>query len=342
MRDRRELLGRDVWTRRSRHAGPTALVRAILIGICLVVAVDLAAVGVASAASNGPQRPLPTRDVPVRAGNVPRFSTSASIQQAVLAGTVADPRSGVSSTAKCPTGWFTIGWSVRARPIVACRLGSGTSRLTTRMAVIGAINGGWERNTRDLVEMLLNYYVANPTAIPYGLVVYFVPAVNPDGIALGTSSDSAWNARGVDLNRNFDSGNWSRDTYGTPGGRYGPDGVKIGGGGTAPFSEPETRAIRDFLQGRGIRTVISYHSGFVSVSAKDGGGGIGEPLAKLIARITGYPYIATWTAYKLTGQLVDWANRVGIKGIDIDLPSRFATDYSLNLAALKAVMSQLV
>ena len=332
---------RGIWTRRPELLRPTALVRVVLIGICLVVAIDLAVIETAWASPTASQRQQSAKVVPARAENLPYFGPNASVEQAVLAATIADPRSGVSSTAKCTTGWFTIGWSVQGRPIVACRLGSGTSRMTARMAVTGAIHGGWERNTKVLVEMFLNYFVANPGAIPYGLVVYFVPVMNPDGVALGTSSSAAWNARGVDLNRNYDSGNWSRNTYGTPGGRYGPTGVRIGGGGTAPFSEPESKAIRDFVQGRGIRTLVSYHSGYLSVSAKDGGGGIAEPLAKLIARITGYPYIAKWTAYKLTGQLVDWANRVGVKGVDVDLPSRYVYDYTKNLAALRAVMTTL-
>ena len=108
-----------------------------------------------------------------------------------------------------------------------------------------------------------------------------------------------------------------------------------------PFSEPETRVIRDFVLRHKIGAVISYHSGIVSVSARDGGGGIAEPLAKEMAAITGYPYLAVWTEYKLTGQFMDWLDAVRVKGIEVDLPDQQSIDWEKNLAAIRAVMAAL-
>lgn len=79
----------------------------------------------------------------------------------------------------------------------------------------------------------------------------------------------------------------------------------------------------------------------MSVSARDGGGGIGEPLAQEMAAITGYPYLAVWTAYKLTGQFMDWLDGVGVKGVEVDLPNQQSIDWEQNLAAIKAVMAAL-
>lgn len=233
--------------------------------------------------------------------------------------------------------WFEIGRSVRDLPIRAIRLGSGAVRL----AIMGSIHGGWERNTERLVAMAREHFAGNPSAISPALSVYFVPTTNPDGLAAGSSSDAAWNARGVDLNRNFDTPNWSPDTYGRPGGRYGPTGTRTGAGGSSPFSEPETRAIRDFILSRKIDAVISYHSGIESVTAKDGGGGIGEPLAKEVAAATGYPYLPVWTEYKLTGQFMDWLDAVGIKGVEVDLPNPRDLDWERNLAGVVAALATL-
>jgi hypothetical protein len=76
----------------------------------------------------------------------------------------------------------------------------------------------------------------------------------------------------------------------------------------------------------------------VSVTARDGGG-IGTPLARRVAAITGYPYVETWTEYELTGQLMDWLDSVGVRGIEIDLPDQQTIDWEQNLAAIRDVIS---
>src|SRR6266571_1567943 len=96
------------------------------------------------------------------------------------------------------------------------RFGSGPFHL----ALMGSIHGGWERNTEALVNRAYAYFAANRDQIPPLLTLYFVPTTNPDGLAAGNDRDSAWNADGVDLNRNFPTPNWSPDSYGRVGGRY--------------------------------------------------------------------------------------------------------------------------
>lgn len=246
--------------------------------------------------------------------------------------------SGSSAPGSSPGGgWLELGRSVQSNPIRAIRLGDGPVRL----ALMGGIHGGWERNTERLALAMYEHLSASPGQIPSALTCYFVPGTNPDGLAAGNGPDAAWNARGVDLNRNFDTANWSPDTFGRPGGRYGPSGMRKGAGGAAPFSEPETRVIRDFILGYQIDAVLSYHSGIVSVSAKDGGGGIGEPLARLVAAETGYPYVPVWTEYRLTGQFMDWLDDVGVMGVEVDLPNQQSIDWEQNVRAVMVVMAAL-
>jgi hypothetical protein len=98
--------------------------------------------------------------------------------------------------------------------------------------------------------------------------IFFVPIVNPDGYVYvqnnHTGDPNGWwrkNRRnngngtfGVDLNRNYGY-NWGYDNVGsspsTNSGTY---------RGTAPFSEPETQAVRDFCAAREIVIWLSYHS----------------------------------------------------------------------------------
>ena len=99
--------------------------------------------------------------------------------------------------------------------------------------------------------------------------IYFIPVVNPDGYFYNESTNPSgggmWrkNRRengdgtyGVDLNRNYgpyeywnspnggSSVNPSSDTY----------------RGTAPFSEPETQAIKNFLAEHNIKNCLNYHT----------------------------------------------------------------------------------
>jgi protein MpaA len=134
-----------------------------------------------------------------------------------------------------PAGRWRIGKSVEGRPIVAMRLGDPSSH--HKMLVVGCIHGN-ECAGRAIVRRLRR------TALPRDLDLWLVPDMNPDGSRAGTRQ----NARGVDLNRNF-SYRWRRqgkrwDTYYS---------------GPRPFSEPESRAARDFIRDHRPDITIWYH-----------------------------------------------------------------------------------
>jgi succinylglutamate desuccinylase len=74
-----------------------------------------------------------------------------------------------------------------------------------------------------------------------GVDLWVVPTMNPDGLA----ADTRQNAHGVDLNRNW-AHRWRRQT-----GPY--------DSGPRPFSEPETRAMRRFLNRVDPQFVVSFH-----------------------------------------------------------------------------------
>lgn len=84
--------------------------------------------------------------------------------------------------------------------------------------------------------------------------VYFIPAVNVDGIKISLKAMPLYkaNARGVDLNVNFDA-NWGT----------GRSNLKHAGSenyiGTKPFSEPETMALRNFTLLVKPDITLSYH-----------------------------------------------------------------------------------
>ena len=103
--------------------------------------------------------------------------------------------------------------------------------------------------------------------------LWFIPAVNPDGLIYNQSiapngggmqrkntretcpSSNDWTDwNGIDLNRNY-SYNWAFDDFGSN-----PNPCSQTYRGSAPFSEPETQAIRDFVDSHDFPIAFNYHS----------------------------------------------------------------------------------
>ncbi len=111
------------------------------------------------------------------------------------------------------------------------------------------------------VEYILKNYDTNPKIEEYlkRSTLYIVPCLNPDGFEYSRKHFSFWrkNRRknpdgsfGVDLNRNFSIG--FKKTRPMSSNVY---------GGEEPFSEPETRAIKEFVDTHtNITIALDYHS----------------------------------------------------------------------------------
>ncbi|MCY4114403.1 MAG: M14 family metallopeptidase [Chloroflexi bacterium] len=213
--------------------------------------------------------------------------------------------------------------SVAGRPVRVVELGRGPRWV----AVIGGIHQGNEANTTVLVHLLLDHFQANPDLIHDGISLAFIPDLNPDGAVAGTRE----NANGVDLNRNWDA-NWQRDSYG-------PSGLVPGGGGTEPFSEPETRALARYLVDRPFVAAIFYHSRGGLVVAGHGDDGSSAELARVIALAAQYLYLTEWTAYPLSGQAADYLANQGIPAVDVELTNYTDPDFTRNLRGLTAALA---
>jgi hypothetical protein len=119
-----------------------------------------------------------------------------------------------------------IGHSVEGRPIELWSDPAGASGTL----IIGGVHGD-EPGSVDLVREF---------APPQGRPVALLPLANPDGLARA----SRYNARGVDINRNTEF-NWRADSEEPP--------------GQAPWSEPETRALQQFILSWRPAKIIALH-----------------------------------------------------------------------------------
>jgi protein MpaA len=223
------------------------------------------------------------------------------------------------------------GYSVLGNPILYYTFGQGE----WRYLIVAGIHGGYEGNTTDLANQLIEYLSEHPDFVRSDASLYIIASMNPDGAALGRNVDARANANGVDLNRNFPSRNWVPDWDHAPCWNYRPT---TGGGHGG--SEPETRAVMNFIAAHRIRALISYHSAALGVFP---GGDPWEPaserLASALAHATGYPYPPIDIGCHYTGTLADWAVENGVEAaVDMELSNHRDAEFSRNLEAVKVLL----
>lgn len=237
-------------------------------------------------------------------------------------------------------GYTIIGYSVQGRAIEAFSFGQGPQHVV----FVGGIHGGYEWNTVLLAYQIIDYLNGNRDQIPPAVTVHIIPAANPDGLYLVTAREGRFfpeqviaettpgrfNANNVDLNRNW-SCNWSAAA------EWGRTRVFPGNG---PFSEPETRALRDYFTSLAPRSVVLWHSaagGLVAPGLCAGDDGGSGQLAQVYGAAAGYA-VGPFSAYDVTGSASDWLVSQGIPAIAVELITHESTEYGRNLAGVQAVL----
>ncbi len=244
---------------------------------------------------------------------------------------------------------FLIGHSVEGRPITGRRFGTGDRHIL----VYGGIHGGYEWNTVLLAKRLIAHYTQNPDALPPAVTLSVIPCANPDGLSRilrhtppgqaaphtnprlspPQSEPGRFNAREVDLNRNWDH-RWQPTSY------WGTQEVNAG---SRPFSEPETRALRDYILAEQPSAVIAYHSaaGLLTYGGRRTGWPPAQNLAQAYADASGYR-LPSGTApafpYPITGSAAGYCRTQGIPHLTVELTGRFEPEVPRNLRALQAVI----
>ncbi len=218
-----------------------------------------------------------------------------------------------------------IGYSVEGRRIEAYTVGWGARHVV----FVGAIHGGSEYATGDLVARAAEYFRLRAAEVSPALALVFIPYANPDGLAVGHVRAGRFNANLVDLNRNWDcawqpQSKWNEVTV---------------SGGAAPFSEPETQALRDYLLRLEPALVVFYHSqaGTVATGACAPALPASDDAGRAAARATGYRYTED-AFYEVSGDSVGYLNQQGVPAIEIELWTHSSMDWNINLAGMRALM----
>jgi hypothetical protein len=168
--------------------------------------------------------------------------------------------------------------------------------------------------------------------------MYIIPSINPDGNSKTEVVAARVNDNGVDLNRNWDTPNWTPDPP-LPGF---PEG-KEGAGGRYPNSEPETQALASLImelnENRDVFLVVLHSS--VSISEGkifpgytiDGFHFESDWYARNAANTLGYEFSTEWL-YDTPGELIHWAGIRDIPSIDILWPRGSEPSVDLLVSAI--------
>ena len=131
---------------------------------------------------------------------------------------------------------------------------------------------------------------------------------NPDGMLRGTRC----NGRGVDLNRNFPTSNWSPEPVHYKSRANDARDIALSPG-AEPASEPETRALLSLLERLKPRAVVSLHSALACVD--DSGA---SPLGRQLAERSALPFL-TEIGYPTPGSMGTWAGEQGLNLVTLEL-----------------------
>ena len=165
----------------------------------------------------------------------------------------------------------TIGSSLEGNPIRAIKISDNvaTDETSEGDVIFMALH-----HAREWISAETALYIAEQLCLRYStdpdlksdmdnLEIWIIPVVNPDGYAYSDSTDRDWrkNRRnngdgtfGVDLNRNWGY-EWGLNSGSSP------NTWEITYRGPAPFSEPETQVLRNFVQSRhNLKALVTYHS----------------------------------------------------------------------------------
>lgn len=237
-----------------------------------------------------------------------------------------------------------IGKSVQGRMIEAVTYGNAND---LHLLFVGGIHGGYEWNSVLLAYAMMDYIKANPAILGDKIKLTIIPSLNPDGVFKVTGKEGRFtaqnilpnvdqalgrfNARGVDLNRNFACKWQAESTW---------RGQPVSAG-TAAFSEPEAQALRDFVLNQEVSAVVFWHSQANAVYASECEQGILPGTLDLMnayAGASGYKAVKTFDAYPITGDAEGWLASINIPAVTVELKNHESIDWAQNLAGVQAVI----
>ena len=224
---------------------------------------------------------------------------------------------------------FSIGKSVQGKDIIALRLNADAkgSEPNSKPGIVFLATHHAREHLSTEVALKLARWLAENRGKPEvrGLLatrdIFIIPLVNPDGVEFDIETGRyRWQRKnmrknsdgsvGVDLNRNY-------------GYKWGGGGASTSPGddtyrGASAFSEPESRAVRDFVEAHpNLKILLSYHTfselilypwGHTNDPISEGRAlKAYQSMAQKMAEMTGYTPEQSSDLYIASGDTTDWS-----------------------------------
>ncbi len=239
-----------------------------------------------------------------------------------------------------------VGRSVEGRPITVTRIGSGP----IDVIFVGGIHGGYEANSILLARRFAEHFRTAVDELAPEFTLHVIENMNPDGLYRVTDGvDPAefdfravdtvpgrFNARGVDLNRNWD-GQWRPVSYWR--------GREVDAG-SEPFSEPETRAVRDYFLRVDPTASVFFQSAaaFLWYSGAEEGWDASLRLARAYSAGSGYRVLQPSGGpndFDITGSADDYFYTIGHRNVTVELTTHYEIEWERNLAGVRSLLRTL-
>lgn len=233
-----------------------------------------------------------------------------------------------------------IGQSVERRDICLYRLGNGPQKILLHSGIHGN-----EVGTIKLMHHLMKYLLGS-FANYSQLTFYCIPCLNPDGYALAKKTPhffsggniGRWNAKGVDLNRNFPTQDWQSVTQRFFGKNFQEAMVVFGG--MSPASEPETQALIEFIKNNPIDAYIEFHSR--GSEAMSNSTEISNKMADVFCQETGFTsYHGERNYVEQHGTALTWCTEQEIPFLNVEASVRWGSDWKKQRSGILALFDYL-
>lgn len=236
--------------------------------------------------------------------------------------------------------------SIESRSIYAYKIGDGP----VKVMLTGGIHGN-EVGSVKLAHSILTYIAeicSLTDEIPGRITFIVIPCLNVDGFQkalkkrdyLGGGRIGRFNARDVDLNRNFPAESFTPKALWSFGKNYGR--TKEVFAGEMGASEPEVKGIIDFIKKNNINIWFSFHNAGNDVlpSSDD----LAKRLAREFSKESGFVLLKEkeWRDLKQTGTPKEWCEENKVSYIEVEGTSRWASDWPALRPAIEHTLEAVV
>lgn len=246
---------------------------------------------------------------------------------------------------------FSIGNSVQKKIIKCYKIGNDDKKIL----FVGGIHGN-ETGTVKLACYVANWFydknaVETRLACPQdkhrclvstgNITLFIISCLNPDGYELAKKNPDyfhrgkvgRFNANNVDLNRNFPSQNFKQKSVWKTGKDYSEKSQEIFCGEFGG-SEPETRALIDFINKEDIKNLIIWHNlgSDVIINEND------EVAKKWAETYYQYSKFKIRNFFKLSGSAAEWCRENDIHYMTVEGSSRWGSDWKRQRKSIENIL----